>query len=87
MVGRLSPDGDIPVNVSGGLEGFGHPVGSTAIAQTVECYWQLTQMIGKKHLSDRTQIDGCEVALNHSHAGTGTALAVMIMDRVKDRRW
>jgi acetyl-CoA C-acetyltransferase len=85
--GQVYVDGDIPCNISGGLEGFGHPVGSTAIAQTMECYWQLTQQIGKKHLSPRTQVDGCEVALNHSHAGTGTALAVMIMDLVKDRRW
>ena len=84
--GHTYVDGEVPVNVSGGLEGFGHPVGSTAIAQTVECYWQLTQMIGKKHLSDRTQVDGCMTALNHSHAGTGTALAVMILDRDKDAK-
>lgn len=78
--GQVYVDGDIPVNISGGLEGFGHPVGSTAIGQTVELFWQLRQEIGKKHKSDRTQVDGCEVALNHSHAGTGTAIAVMVME-------
>ncbi len=79
--GQTYVDGDVPVNVSGGLEGFGHPVGSTAIGQTVELFWQLRQEIGKKHFSGKTQVDGAEKALNHSHAGTGTAIAVMIMER------
>ena len=85
--GQTYVDGDVPCNVSGGLQGFGHPVGSTAIGQTVECLWQLTGRIGEKHLTGKTQVDGAEVGLNHSHAGTGTALAVMILDRDKDRRW
>jgi len=63
------------------LEGFGHPVGSTAIGQTVELFWQLRQEIGEKHKSNATQVKGAEVGLNHSHAGTGTAIAVMIMER------
>jgi len=78
--GQTYVDGEIPVNPSGGLEGFGHPVGSTAIGQTVELFWQLRQEIGKKHRSDTAQVKGAEVGLNHSHAGTGTAIAVMIME-------
>jgi acetyl-CoA C-acetyltransferase len=74
-------DGDVPVNPSGGLEGFGHPVGSTAIGQCVELLWQLRGQIGKKHFSERTQVKGAEVALLHSHAGTGTVVGTAILRR------
>jgi len=43
--------------------------------------WQLRQETGKKHKSAATQVKGAEVGLNHSHAGTGTAISVMIMER------
>ena len=76
--GQAYVDGDVPTNMSGGLIGMGHPVGATGIASIVEVFWQLRQEIGKQHGDDKLQVDSPESGLAHSHAGTGTALAVNI---------
>ncbi len=76
--GQAYVDGDVPTNMSGGLIGMGHPVGATGIASIVEVYWQLRQEIGKQHGDNKLQVDSPEIGLAHSHAGTGTALAVNI---------
>ena len=39
--GVVMPDGELPVNLSGGLIGCGHAVGATGIMQTYEIYLQL----------------------------------------------
>ncbi len=77
--GQSYRDGDVPSNMSGGLLGMGHPVGATGIASIVEIFWQLRQEIGKHHGDTDLQVDSPEVGLAHSHAGTGTALAVNIL--------
>lgn len=79
--GQVELGGDIPVNPSGGLEGFGHPVGSTGIQQCATLFWQLREEIPEKFKSSKNQIDGARVALNHSHGGTGTAINVLIFER------
>ena len=79
--GQVEIGGDIPVNPSGGLEGFGHPVGSTGIQQCATLFWQLREEIPEKFKSNKNQIDGARVALNHSHGGTGTAINVLIFER------
>jgi acetyl-CoA C-acetyltransferase/acetyl-CoA acyltransferase len=40
--GRTAPAGDLPTNLSGGLGGFGHPVGGTGVRQMVDLLEQLT---------------------------------------------
>ncbi|MDQ3003562.1 MAG: 2-oxoacid:acceptor oxidoreductase family protein [Fibrobacterota bacterium] len=40
--GRTAPAGDLPTNLSGGLGGFGHPVGGTGERQMVDLLEQLT---------------------------------------------
>ena len=79
--GQVYVNADVTINPSGGLEGMGHPVGSTAIGQCVELLWQMKQMIPEKHFSSKTQVDKAETTLLHSHAGTGTAIAVAILKR------
>lgn len=74
-------DGDLPVNPSGGLIGSMHAVGATGVMQAVEAFWQLQGKAGKFHGSDKTQVKGAETAMIHSHAGTGTYVAVTIMRR------
>lgn len=64
--------GKIPVNVSGGLLGKGHPIGATGIAQIVEIFEQL------RGVSERRQVQGAEVGLTHNVGGTGGAAAVHI---------
>ena len=74
-------DGELPMNPGGGLMGYGHPVGATGIMSTVECFYQLTDMIPRKHLSSKTQVPDAECGLVNSHAGTGTSISNFILRR------
>jgi len=75
--GHTTLGGKIPVNVSGGLESQGHPIGATGIRQVVELYWQLTGTIGDR------QVDGARVGLAQNAGGTvgggEAALSVTIL--------
>lgn len=69
--------GELPTNTSGGLIGFGHPVGATGLAQGIEVLRQL-----------REEVDPVrQVPLNNkrggmdSHGGTGTFCAINIFER------
>lgn len=42
LEGRTAPEAELPTNLSGGLGGFGHPVGATGIRQMVDLLQQLT---------------------------------------------
>jgi len=69
--------GKLPVNVSGGLESQGHPIGATGIRQVVELYWHLTGQAGKR------QVEGARVGLAQNMggivAGAPGALSVTIL--------
>ena len=65
-VGRLMEEGvfnltgSIPVNVSGGLLGKGHPTSATGIAQLCELVWQLRGQAGQRQVNDpRTGLAHC----------------------------
>ncbi|MFW9996271.1 MAG: thiolase domain-containing protein [Candidatus Odinarchaeota archaeon] len=73
--------GALPINPGGGLLGYGHPVGATGIMSLTECYYQLMDMIPKKHLSKKSQVPDAEVGLVNSHAGTGTSISNFIIRR------
>jgi len=73
--------GELPVNPGGGLLGYGHPVGATGLMSLTECFYQLTGIIGKKHLSKKGQVPNAEVGLINSHAGTGTSISNFILRR------
>ncbi|MFC1895907.1 thiolase family protein [Thermodesulfobacteriota bacterium] len=62
--GHTTLGGKIPVNVSGGLESQGHPVGATGIRQVVELYWHLAGVAGKR------QVEGAKVGLAQNAGGT-----------------
>jgi acetyl-CoA C-acetyltransferase len=40
--GRITMDGDFPINPSGGLIGLGHPVGATGIRMVLDCANQVS---------------------------------------------
>ena len=40
--GRISRDGDFPINPSGGLIGLGHPVGATGVRMVLDCSRQVS---------------------------------------------
>ena len=44
--GRITKDGDFPINPSGGLIGLGHPVGATGIRMVLDCCKQVTGQAG-----------------------------------------
>jgi acetyl-CoA acyltransferase len=67
-------DGEIPVNVSGGLLSKGHPLGATGIANIFEVTTHLRGEAGDR------QIDGAKVGLTHV-IGLGSACAVHILER------
>ena len=44
--GRISRDGDFPINPSGGLIGLGHPVGATGVRMVLDCARQVSGRAG-----------------------------------------
>ena len=73
--------GELPINPGGGLLGYGHPVGATGLMSLTEVFYQLNNMIPKKHLSKKSQVPNAEVGLINSHAGTGTSISNFIIRR------
>jgi len=67
-------DGEIPVNVSGGLISKGHPIGATGVANLYEVATHLRGEAGDR------QIEGARVGLTHV-IGLGSACAVHILER------
>jgi acetyl-CoA acyltransferase len=67
-------DGQIPVNVSGGLLSKGHPLGATGIANLYEVATHLRGEAGDR------QIDGARVGLTHV-IGLGSSCAVHILEK------
>ena len=67
-------DGSMPVNVSGGLQSKGHPIGATGIANI----WEVCQHL-RGEAGDR-QIDGARVGLAHV-IGLGSACGVHILEK------
>jgi len=79
--GETEMSGSIPMNPGGGLMGYGHPVGATGIMSAIEAYYQLADMIPKKHLSSETAVPDPECGIVNSHAGTGTSISNFILRR------
>lgn len=48
--GRITRDGDFPINPSGGLIGLGHPVGATGVRMVLDCARQVTGRAGAYQL-------------------------------------
>jgi acetyl-CoA acyltransferase len=67
-------DGSMPVNVSGGLESKGHPIGATGIANVWEVATHLRGEAGPR------QIEGAKVGLTHV-IGLGSACGVHILEK------
>jgi acetyl-CoA acetyltransferase len=67
-------DGEIPVNVSGGLISKGHPIGATGVANVFEVVTHLRGEAGDR------QVDGARVGMTHV-IGLGSACVVHILER------
>jgi acetyl-CoA acetyltransferase len=77
--GHTTLGGKIPINVSGGLECQGHPVGATGARQAVELFLHLTGQAGER------QVKGAKVGLAQNGGGTignsEAALSIIILKR------
>ena len=72
--GATKPDGERPVNLSGGLKSKGHPIGATGTGQTVEVFKQLRDDAGDR------QVDGLTTGLTHNVGGSGGAAVVTVYE-------
>jgi acetyl-CoA acetyltransferase len=79
--GHSTLGGRLPINVSGGLESQGHPIGATGIRQIVELYWHINQdkRVGKR------LVEGARIGLAQNSGGSiGTsegAISVTILKK------
>ncbi|AHG03513.1 3-ketoacyl-CoA thiolase [Halobacterium sp. DL1] len=74
--GVTDADGDLPVNVSGGLKAKGHPIGATGAGQVVELWKQLTGNAGER------QVEDPQLGLAHNVGGSGGAAVVTLLEGV-----
>lgn len=75
--GETTIDGDLPVNLSGGLKAKGHPVGATGCAQLSE----LTKLLRGDH-ANSDAVDDATVGLTHNAGGTVASCVVTILEVV-----
>jgi acetyl-CoA C-acetyltransferase len=71
--GRASLGGEKPVNVSGGLKAYGHPVGATGVRMIYELATQLRGQAGER------QVQGAKIGLAHNLGGPGAVSCVSIL--------
>jgi len=71
--GRASIGGEIPVNPSGGLKSFGHPIGATGIRMLYEVSQHLWNKAGAR------QVKNAQVGLAHNLGGPGSVGCVTIL--------
>jgi acetyl-CoA C-acetyltransferase len=75
--GETTAEGDLPVNLSGGLKAKGHPVGATGTAQVAE----ITQLLRGDHANSDAVADA-DVALAHNAGGTVASCLIHVMEVV-----
>jgi acetyl-CoA C-acetyltransferase len=71
--GRAALGGEKPVNPSGGLKAFGHPVGATGVRMIYELTTQLRGQAGDRQVKDAT------IGLAHNLGGPGAVACVSIL--------
>ncbi|NCN09146.1 MAG: thiolase family protein [Leptospira sp.] len=69
--GLTHPEGQIPINASGGLKSRGHPIGATGLAQIVELVWFMEKNPDKN------------IGLAHSIGGLATNNFVSIIEFIE----
>ena len=71
--GRTALTGDIPINPSGGLKSFGHPIGASGVRMIYECVQQLRGNGGDR------QVRNAQLGLAHNVGGPGAVSCVIIL--------
>ncbi|MFB6161881.1 MAG: thiolase domain-containing protein [Halococcoides sp.] len=73
--GETTADGDLPVNLSGGLKAKGHPVGATGLAQISE----VTKLLRGDHINSDVVADA-DTALTHNAGGTVATAVTHVLE-------
>jgi acetyl-CoA C-acetyltransferase len=73
--GRSALGGDLPVNPSGGLKSFGHPIGASGVRMIYEVVTQLRGQGGARQVKD------AEIGMAHNLGGPGAVACVVILGR------
>lgn len=73
--GETTRDGHMPINVSGGLKGKGHPIGATGVSQIVEVVKQLAGIADKRQLPD------IQYGMTQNLGGSGSTIVCHILER------
>jgi acetyl-CoA C-acetyltransferase len=71
--GRTALNGDIPVNPSGGLKSFGHPIGASGVRMVYEIVTQLRGQGGQRQVKDP------KIGLVHNVGGPGAVSCVAVL--------
>ena len=71
--GRSALDGDMPVNTSGGLKSFGHPIGASGVRMIYEVVTQLRGQAAARQIKD------AELGLVHNLGGPGSVACVLVL--------
>ena len=71
--GRTALDGDIPINPSGGLKSFGHPIGASGVRMVYEIVTQLRGQGGQRQVKDP------KLGLVHNVGGPGAVSCVLVL--------
>lgn len=74
--GRIAPDGDIPINVSGGLMGVGHPVGATGVRMLLDSAKQVSGKAGDY------QVNGAKRVATYNVGGSATTNCSFIVSTI-----
>lgn len=74
--GKLNRNGEMPVNVSGGLKAKGHPISATGLAQVFEIVNQLRGKCGER------QVLNPKIGLTHNIGGAGGSVTVNIFKKI-----
>jgi acetyl-CoA acetyltransferase len=78
--GATTLGGKIPINVSGGLESRGHPIGASGLGQIHELVTQL------RHEAGLRQVENCRIALAENGGGNlayeEAAMGIHILERI-----
>ncbi len=74
--GETRVDGQIPVNLSGGLKAKGHPVGATGVGQIAEIVMQL-----RNEVEEERQVENPEIGLTHNIGGAAVSCFVHLLSR------
>lgn len=71
--GRTALTGDIPINPSGGLKSFGHPIGASGVRMIYEGVSQLRGQCGER------QVKNAKLGAAHNVGGPGAVSCVVVL--------